>query len=76
VTHTPRPRPSYVDELEKVSRSGTGRWRDLDGNLYEYDGRHGGELEVFNKRGEHIGVADILTGEMIKPARRGRRIDV
>jgi hypothetical protein len=65
-----------VDQLERVSRAGQPpRWRDPDGNLYEYDGRHV-ELEVFNRRGSHIGVADVFTGEIIKPPRRGRKIDV
>ncbi|WP_096303526.1 colicin E3/pyocin S6 family cytotoxin [Jatrophihabitans sp. GAS493] len=75
VTYTPRPRPSFVDDLEKLPRSGPARWRDREDNLYEYDGTHC-ELEVFNSRGRHIGVADILTGDIIKPARKGRNIDV
>lgn len=39
-------------------------------------GECGGELEVYNRRGEHMGVANIMTGELIKPAVRGRKIDV
>jgi hypothetical protein len=65
-----------LDNLEKLQGWNGQRWRDEYGRIYTYDGEHGGELEVFNKRGEHIGVADVLTGEFIKPARRGRRIDV
>jgi putative cytotoxic protein len=48
----------------------------MHGRIYEYDGEHGGELEVYNKRGRHIGVADVYTGDFIKAAVRGRSIDV
>jgi len=34
-----------------------------------------GEIEVFNRRGRHIGVLDPL-GRPIKDAVKGRRIDV
>jgi hypothetical protein len=48
----------------------------LDGKtLYTWDGMHG-EIEVFNRRGRHLGVIDAVTGAALKPARRGRRIDV
>lgn len=76
LTNTPRPRPSYLDQLEKLNRNGKARWRDADGLLYEYDPNHGGEIEVYSKRGEHLAVAHILTGEWIKPPVRGRTIDV
>jgi hypothetical protein len=56
--------------------SGQQRWRRPDRRfLYTWDSTHG-EIEVFNKRGYHRGAADAVTGELIKPARRGRRIDV
>jgi hypothetical protein len=55
---------------------GERRWRDADGDLvYTWDGPHR-ELEVYDTRGEHIGVDDPMTGERIKPARIGRRIRV
>jgi Cytotoxic len=31
---------------------------------------------MYNTRGRRIGVADPVTGDQIKPARKGRRIDV
>ncbi|MEU6228327.1 colicin E3/pyocin S6 family cytotoxin [Streptomyces sp. NPDC047042] len=53
------------------------RWYEADGSrIYTWDGEHGGEVEVFNKRGRHIGVAHPVTGETIKSAVRGRSIDV
>ena len=42
---------------------------------YEWDYTHG-EIEVYNSRGEHLGVMDALTGDMTKPAVSGRTIDV
>jgi hypothetical protein len=77
LTYTPRPRPSFLDGLKKLRTIGSEqRWQGKDGRIYTYDPSHGGELEVYNKRGHHIGVADARTGEIIKPAKRGRRIDV
>ena len=35
-----------------------------------------GEIEVYDKRGWHLGALDALTGELIKEAERGRRIHV
>jgi hypothetical protein len=66
----------FLAGLERVSRKGSlARFRD-DDYLYEYDPTHGGELEIYNRQGYHRGVADVMTGEVIKPAVRGRRIDV
>ena len=35
-----------------------------------------GEIEVYNKRGKHLGVVHAVTGEWIKDAVKGRAIDV
>lgn len=43
--------------------------------IYTWDSLHG-EIEAYNARGYHLGVIDALTGEPIKPARKGRRIRV
>lgn len=40
---------------------------------YEWDNTHR-EIEVYNHKGKHIGVMDPLTGQMIKPAVKGRKI--
>jgi Cytotoxic len=73
----PRPDPCYLDDMEYLGAyGGQQRWRSTDGEfLYTWDATHG-EIEVFNKRGYHRGVAHAVTGELIKPARKGRRIDV
>ncbi|MCX9117124.1 colicin E3/pyocin S6 family cytotoxin [Providencia rettgeri] len=40
---------------------------------YTWDSLHG-EVEIFNKNGRHLGVADPISGAIIKPAVRGRKI--
>lgn len=42
---------------------------------YTWDYTHG-DVEVFNKRGYHLGSANAKTGTMTKPAVKGRKIDV
>jgi hypothetical protein len=52
------------------------RWRSLcKKRLYTWDEYHG-EIEVFSKRGKHLGVIDAISGEIIKDAVKGRTIDV
>ena len=40
---------------------------------YTWDSLHG-EIEVFTKRGSHLGALDAVTGALIKPPVKGRRI--
>lgn len=66
----------FLESMERVRRRGGLRWRDPNGEyLYEWDDLHG-EVEVYDRRGNHRGVADAVTGEIIKPAVRGRKNDV
>ncbi len=73
----PIPRPSFLDSCELLGAfNGERRWRSKDGNrLYTWDSLHG-EIEVFNKRGKHLGVIDAVHGNLIKEPVRGRKIDV
>jgi hypothetical protein len=71
----PVPDSGFVAKLEYLGcPQGRRRYRS-DDRIYEWDSLHG-ELEVYNKRGRHLGVLDGVTGEEIKSAVRGRRIDV
>lgn len=55
---------------------GKKRWRSRDGKrIYEWDDFHG-HIEGYDARGRHVGVFHGVTGEMIKPAIRGRKINV
>lgn len=77
VSYIPRPSPSVFDKLEK--------WRVIDdrqvyrgnGRLYTWDEFHG-EVEVFTKRGRHLGCMDAVTEQWIegKPARKDRRLRI
>jgi hypothetical protein len=44
-------------------------------NYYTYDRRHG-EIEVFNKRGDHLGTKNAVTGAWEKAPNPGRRLDL
>lgn len=46
-----------------------------DREYYEWDNTHG-EIEVYDRRGQHKGVIDPTTGEQIKSPVKGRSIDV
>ena len=48
---------------------------DAKGNKYQWDHTHS-DIEVYNKRGEHLGSINPKTGEMYKPAVLGRKIGI
>jgi hypothetical protein len=55
-------------------RGGQKVWRSSDHQrYYTWDALHG-EIEVFTKRGKHLGALDAMTGALIKPAVKGRSI--
>ncbi len=70
--YTPPPQtlPGFPG-AKKVPRRGRARWVTPDGDILEWDSQHG-EVEVYNKRGKHKGVADPNTGEMLKDPVPGR----
>jgi len=77
VTRLPIPKPSYLDGMKYQGFvHGAKRWGSTCGQrLYTWDSYHG-EIEVFNKRGRHLGVIDVTNGNQIKDAVKGRKIDV
>lgn len=73
----PIPKPSILDQHEAIGApSGRKRWRSKDGRrLFEWDELHG-EIEVYTKKGFHIG-AMTPQGEMKENSViKGRKIDV
>lgn len=50
------------------------RWKDQEGNIYEWDSQHG-TLEKYNKRGKHLGEFDPNTGVQTKPADSERTVE-
>ena len=72
----PIPSQSFLDSCIPIGAvNGQTRWRSKDTKrIYTWDSLHG-EIEIFNKRGHHIGVLD-PNGNFIKDPIKGRRIDV
>jgi RHS repeat-associated protein len=50
------------------------RWKDEKGRIFEWDYRHG-NVEVYSKRGKHIGEFDPKTGVQTKPANPRRIVE-
>lgn len=77
MTQKPIPKPSFLDKCEAIGAfNGEKRWRSHGGKrLYTWDSLHG-EIEVFDKRGNHLGVLHPVLGHFIKEAVAGRSIDV
>ena len=73
----PRPIPCFLDGMDYVGYVyGEQRWRSKDKKrLYTWDGLHG-EIEVFNRRGRHLGALHAVTGVLIKNPVKGRHISV
>jgi hypothetical protein len=66
----------FLDRMERVPRQGERRWRNLARDrYYEWDRRHR-HVEVYDKRGHHLGALDAMTGELIDEPVPGRRISV
>ena len=72
-----RPNPCFLDQMEYLGfKNGNMVWRSSSGKrMYTWDFVKG-EIEVFNKRGKHIGVIHAVTGVQIKDAVEGRSINV
>ncbi|MGM0878884.1 MAG: colicin E3/pyocin S6 family cytotoxin [Bacillota bacterium] len=77
MVHKILPRPSFLDTCVFLKVVGERKvWRSHDGKrLYTWDSLHG-EIEIFNKHGRHLGCAEPISGELIKPAVKGRKLNV
>jgi Cytotoxic len=73
----PVPKPSLLDNCDFLGAfNGKRRWRSSDGQrLYTWDALHG-EIEVFNRRGRHLGAIEPRHGRLVKDPVKGRKIDV
>ena len=72
-----RPNPCFLDGMEKYGVRGISQvWISPDRKrLYTWDFTHE-EIEAYNRRGKHLGSLDAITGQFVKPAVKGRSIDV
>jgi len=50
------------------------RWKNPKGIIFEWDSQHGA-VEMYDKRGHHLGEFDPTTGEQTKPADKTRRVE-
>jgi filamentous hemagglutinin len=67
--------PSKADRPIWQGLSNAGNGVKTDGKLfYEWDYTHN-DIEVYNKRGVHLGSADPITGELYKDAVPGRKLN-
>jgi hypothetical protein len=48
------------------------RWKDNDGNIYEWDSQHGA-VEKYSKKGKHLGEYDPITGQQTGPVKPERK---
>lgn len=71
------PFPGATRERGKTPIQGGGgtrkRWKDNDGNIYEWDSQHG-TFEKYDKRGRHQGEYN-TDGEQTKPADPTRKVE-
>lgn len=70
-----KPKPSVFDGCRRVGiEAGRQVYKNEENNIYyTWDSMHG-EVEVFDKNGRHLGAACPISGVLLKPAVRGRRI--
>ncbi|EUB72037.1 Colicin E3 catalytic [Pseudomonas sp. GM41(2012)] len=50
------------------------RWKNPNGKIFEWDSQHGA-VEMYDKRGRHLGEYDPSTGEQTKPADNTRKVE-
>ncbi|MCA1835508.1 MAG: hypothetical protein LC721_03895, partial [Actinobacteria bacterium] len=76
IVHASRKYGNWIDEQRRVKpKAGRPRWESGKGNkrqIWEWDPSHGGEVEGYDRNGNHTGVFNPDTGEQIKPAIPGR----
>lgn len=77
MAYIPKPKPCFLDMMEKyIIIDGRQTYRNPAKDRYfQWDELHG-EIEVYDKRGRHLGVIDAVNGTQIKEPERGRRINV
>lgn len=66
---------TFLTAQEKLKHKGDPRWRSVDkSRYYTWDSLHG-EIEVFNKRGQHIAVLNADGTLSNKQPEQGRTMD-
>lgn len=73
--YVPIPTPCFLDNCERFKVIDGRKTYRLNNKYYQWDELHG-EIEVYDKRGRHLGALDAKSGTLIKDAERGRTINV
>jgi hypothetical protein len=70
--------PDATKANRKTSVKGGGnlrkRWKTPKGTIFEWDSQHG-TVEMYDKRGRHLGEYNPITGEQTKPADNTRKVE-
>lgn len=70
--------PGLRATRRKTSVQGGGalrkRWKDMQGNIYEWDSKHG-TIEKYDARGGHLGEFDPNSGRQVAQADLHRRVE-
>jgi hypothetical protein len=67
--------PTWEDLQPYRGKTKTNGEKGKQRRYYEWDHTHG-DVEVYDRRGKHLGSMDPETGEMTKPPVKGRKIDL
>lgn len=74
----PKPPPdtllAFPDAKRVTPKSFRKRWKDSDSNIYEWDYQHG-RVEKYNRRGQHLGEFDDVTGHQYGGPVPGRSVE-
>lgn len=65
--------PAYPDATPVKNKTGRKRWRLGNGDTAEWDSLHG-ELEVYDRNGNHKGAFDPKNGKQLKPGKKNRKL--
>jgi hypothetical protein len=66
--------PGFPDARRAEPKNRRRRWIDGSGRLFEWDYQHG-TVEMYDRRGRHLGEFDPRTAERLKGADRRRRTE-
>ncbi len=75
MSYVVKPFPCFIDSFEFYKVIGGRKVYRNNDFYYSWDELHG-EIEVFDRRGYHLGALHATSGEKIKKAVKGRRLNV
>jgi Cytotoxic len=70
----PEALPGFPEARRTMPKGRRRRWVDSRGRIYEWDYQHG-RVEVYDRRGRHLGEFDPASGQRLQGPDRSRRVD-